>query len=50
MPDFKAVMADAGELLHATANRAGETVTAARGRVQEEALGSRPHIKLTRSR
>jgi ElaB/YqjD/DUF883 family membrane-anchored ribosome-binding protein len=33
--DFKAVMADAEELLNATANQAGEKVTAARGRVQE---------------
>ncbi|MEK6209799.1 MAG: DUF883 family protein [Pseudomonadota bacterium] len=33
--DFKAVMADAEELLHATANQAGEKVTAVRGRVQE---------------
>jgi ElaB/YqjD/DUF883 family membrane-anchored ribosome-binding protein len=33
--DFKAVMADAEELLNATANQAGEKVTAVRGRVQE---------------
>lgn len=33
--DFKAVVADAEELLHATANQAGEKVTAARGRIQE---------------
>ena len=33
--DFKAVVVDAEELLHATANQAGEKVTAARGRVQE---------------
>jgi len=36
MTDFKAVMADAEELLSATANQAGEKVTAARGRVQEK--------------
>lgn len=35
MTDFKAVLADTEELLHATANQAGEKVTAARGRVQE---------------
>ena len=33
--DFKAVMADAEELLHATADQAGEKVKTARGRVQE---------------
>jgi ElaB/YqjD/DUF883 family membrane-anchored ribosome-binding protein len=33
--DFKAVVGDAEELLHATANQAGEKVTAVRGRVQE---------------
>lgn len=35
MADFKAVILDAEELLHATANQAGEKVSAARGRVQE---------------
>ena len=34
--DFKAVVADAEELLHATANQAGEKVTAVRGRIQEK--------------
>ena len=33
--DFKAVVGDAEELLQATANQAGEKVTAVRGRVQE---------------
>ena len=33
--DFKAVMSDTEELLHATAHQAGEKVTAARGRVEE---------------
>ena len=33
--DFKTVMTDTEELLHATANQAGEKVTAARGRVEE---------------
>lgn len=33
--DFKAVMADTDELLHATANQAGEKITAARGRVED---------------
>jgi ElaB/YqjD/DUF883 family membrane-anchored ribosome-binding protein len=35
MADFRAVILDAEELLHATANQAGEKVSAARGRVQE---------------
>ena len=33
--DFRAVMSDTEELLHATAHQAGEKVTAARGRVEE---------------
>ena len=35
MADFRAVILDAEELLHATANQAGEKVSVARGRVQE---------------
>lgn len=42
--DFKAVMADAEELLHATANQAGEKVTAARGRVQERLRQAREEL------
>ena len=40
--DFKAVMANAEALLHATANQAGEKVTVARGRGQgKAAVGAR---------
>jgi ElaB/YqjD/DUF883 family membrane-anchored ribosome-binding protein len=42
--DFKAVMADAEELLHSTANQAGEKVTAARGRVQERLRVARQQL------
>jgi ElaB/YqjD/DUF883 family membrane-anchored ribosome-binding protein len=42
--DFKAVMADAEELLHATANQAGEKVTVARGRVQERLRSAREEL------
>jgi ElaB/YqjD/DUF883 family membrane-anchored ribosome-binding protein len=42
--DFKAVMADAEELVHATASQAGEKVTAARGRVQERVRLAREEL------
>lgn len=35
MDDLHAVMADANELLHATANQTGEAATAARSRIQQ---------------
>ncbi len=42
--DFKAMVVDAEELLHATANQAGEKVTAARGRVQERLRSAREDL------
>jgi ElaB/YqjD/DUF883 family membrane-anchored ribosome-binding protein len=45
MADFRAVIVDAEELLHATANQAGEKVTAARGRVQESLRTAREELQ-----
>jgi ElaB/YqjD/DUF883 family membrane-anchored ribosome-binding protein len=42
--DFKAVVADAEDLLHATANQAGEKVTAVRGRIQERLRVAREQL------
>jgi ElaB/YqjD/DUF883 family membrane-anchored ribosome-binding protein len=42
--DFKIVVADAEELLRATAGQAGEKVTAARGRVEENLVRARQSL------
>ncbi|HWQ37197.1 MAG TPA: DUF883 family protein [Burkholderiales bacterium] len=43
--DFKAVIRDAEELLQATANQAGEKVTAARGRIQESLRNAKEELQ-----
>jgi len=45
MADFRAVILDAEELLHATASQAGEKVSAARGRVQESLLTAKEELQ-----
>jgi ElaB/YqjD/DUF883 family membrane-anchored ribosome-binding protein len=43
--DMKAVIADAEDLMHATANQAGEKVTAARARAQESLRAAKEELR-----
>lgn len=45
--DFRAVVADAEELLHATAGQAGEKVSAARERIQENLAAAKVRLAAT---
>jgi len=44
MQDFRAVVADAEELLRATAGQAGEKATAARERIQENLVAAKARL------
>lgn len=47
MEDLRLVVEDAEELLHATANQAGESAAAARSRIQESLQVAKEHLIAT---